>query len=118
MDWRIYYSDSSSFGSEEGEPNQAPRRGVLVIVQRDTEAGRSLWKECDFYWWLSRQRAWVGGDLAGLLDYLAECAGAVVLQGRTVPDRLYRDVVRRAGSDPAFPPKRAWYSRERDGQTV
>lgn len=109
MDWRIYYDNGNTFSNEGGNPEQAPKRGVLIIVQRDAETGRSFWKEYDFYWWLE---SWVGGDLAGLLDYLSNCDKAIVLQGRTVSDKIYRDAVRRAINDPDFPSKSARYLRE------
>lgn len=111
MDWRIYYDTGDTFTNEDGMLEDAPSRGVLVIVQADAETGRSFWKDCDYYWWTMGY--WVGGDLAGLLDHLADCRLAKVLQGRTVPDRIYRDIVRRAVSDPDFPSKSAWYRRER-----
>lgn len=111
MQWRIYYANGGTFSSEDGNCREAPPWGVLVIVQQDTETGRSFWKDCDFYWWV--KLCWVGGDLIGLLDYLAHCNCAKVLQGRTVPDSIYREAMRRAVNDSDFPRRSAKHSREK-----
>lgn len=110
--WRIYYADGETHGYEdEGPPPELV--GVVGIVQTDVDTGRSFWKDCDFYWWEAQHQCWVGGDLAGLLDYLGRTLSATVLQGRTVPDHVYRRIVQRMQDDPDFPPRSAWHARER-----
>jgi len=112
LQWRIYYANGDTFSDNEGAPCVAPLRGVQLIVQVEPEVGRSFWSECDYYWWEQECDQWLGGDLAGLLDYLGRCSLATVLQGRTVPDRTYREIKQRALDDPDFPRKSAKYRRE------
>jgi hypothetical protein len=111
--WRIYYANGSAFSSDDGAPSEVPLRGVQIIVQTESEVGRSFWNDCDYYWWEQEHNQWLGGDLAGLLDYLGRCSLATVLQGRTVSDSVYRRIKQRALEDPDFPRKSAKYPRER-----
>lgn len=115
--WKIFYGDGTTYDSKQG--SEPPMRDVQVIVQYDAEVGRSFWSDCDFYWWEPKHSLWVGGDMAGLLDYMGRCRGATILQGRTVPDSIYRKIKQQALQDPDFPRKSAKYPRERlDGQAI
>lgn len=111
MRWRVYCDNGTTFSDEDGLPSDAPRRGVIVIVEKAWIVGRSTWKDCDYYWWADE--GWCGGDMAGLLDYLGRVGLATVLQGRTIPDAQYREIVAQALNDPDFPPKSAKYPREK-----
>lgn len=46
--WAIYYADRSSFGSDDGAWDDAPRDGVICVVRRDGE--RIEWHSgADYY---------------------------------------------------------------------
>jgi len=70
MKWRIFYADGTTFGSEKGEPKDAPGLGVVVIVQENETPGERpyLQHRTDYYIW--RGNRWLGCDLFGLWQYL------------------------------------------------
>ncbi|MCK5643664.1 MAG: hypothetical protein KAJ19_22885 [Gammaproteobacteria bacterium] len=78
MDWKIYYSDGSTFSDEDGDTLDAPSQGVQVITMRDKDHGRHMTARYDFYVWedfeapdrAGLQGEWFGIDSAGLLSYL------------------------------------------------
>jgi len=84
MSWRIYYSDDSTFSSDDGEPEDAPGWGVVVIPQYGGG------------WW--------GHDLAGLLDCLALPGPSIVIHGRTVAKGDWQRFLAEADRDPDMPP--------------
>lgn len=83
MDWRIYYTDGSTFSSDDGVPEEAPGWGVVVIPQYHDG------------WW--------GHDLAGLLDCLARPGPNIVMHGRTVSKEDWQRFLSLANHDPEFP---------------
>jgi hypothetical protein len=50
-EWIIFYDDGTSFSSEDGDPGDAPRSGVQVIVVKDISCGRYCLAEQNFYCW-------------------------------------------------------------------
>lgn len=80
MDWIIYYEDGTSFTSEQGNPEDAPRLGVLVVANKDVEVGKVLHHRADFYIW---REEWLPADKFGIMDYLLMPGSyKVVLWGR------------------------------------
>lgn len=113
MRWKIYYADGSTFSDLDGDPADAPAWGVEFILQADDLAapesvGRLIESGSDYY--LCEGQEWVGVDLVGLVDHLAEMG--IVKVGRTVPSSAWREIKRRALSDPDFPEKSAWRPAE------
>ena len=117
MAWGIYYDDpEDDFGSWDGEPTEAPKRGVQCIAQASSLVGRSLLADKpssltgkDFYWWTGE--SWFGGDLFGLYDALLEGWGCVVF-GRYVTAEIYQAAVTRAQTDERLPRKSAYTQKE------
>lgn len=68
VEWRIYYSDGSTFDSRDGLPSDAPALRVQVIAQADASVGRVLVQNGDYYWYFDG--SWFGGDIAGVYNYL------------------------------------------------
>lgn len=106
--WKIFYSDESTFSSEEGSPLEAPSFGILVIVQSDSgevdSVGREVLNRWDWYFYEPTRGEWWGCDLQGLLDRLLHNLPTVaVKQGRSVHNSLYKKVVNKATKDPDFP---------------
>jgi hypothetical protein len=110
LQWRIYYGDGSTFSSEDGEPQNAPCRNVICIVEANDDLGRYIVHRRDYYWW---SEAWYGGDIFGLFDYLSDAGYKVVKFGRTLPNAAYRAIYHEAVHDPDFPRKSAWNSEEK-----
>ena len=117
MAWCLYYDRPElDFGSWDGPPELAPKRGVQCVAQASTLVGRSLTTSNpspltghDFYWWTGV--AWFGGDLFGLYDALLEGWGTVVF-GRYVSSEVYQAAVTRAQTDERLPRKSAYTKTE------
>lgn len=100
--WRVYYSDGSTYN---GDPENAPGVGIVVIVQDDPDVGRMLMCKWDYYCWHDGQ--WWGHDLIGTVDCLAQPGFNRVLVGRTVSQDLWKKIHAAAANDPDFQPKSA-----------
>lgn len=106
MAWRVYYSDGSTFGSDEGEPRDAPGHGVVCIAQHspaDDEHAppRQVQHRWDWYFWHPEHGCWWGCDVDGLHDRLLHrLPTEAVCQGRSVRSVTYRELMRRAAEEP------------------
>ncbi len=109
--WRVWYDDGSSFSDLEGEPHEAPGRGVQVVVQADPRTGRRGISGADYYIWKGDR--WFGVDLFGLWDYLSATGLKVVKFGRYIERSRFEDILRRAEADRGFPLRSAWLPSER-----
>lgn len=99
--WRIYYSDGSSFSSDQGEPHEAPSEGFVCAVGYDEAARRYIMHGWDFYCWAENQ--WWGMDRMGLHDRLRRNAVYAYKEGRTVTRDQFSALMDRAHTDPDFP---------------
>jgi hypothetical protein len=70
MNWKIYYADGAEFSSEDGNPQDAPALGVLVICQSDQDNGRYYQCRSDYYVWAGDR--WWGVDIGGLYAHSLE----------------------------------------------
>jgi len=117
--WIIWYDDGSSFSSEDGEPDQAPRWGVLCVAEYSHDHGRVIWHGGDYYCYELRSvnerlGEWIRCDLVGLIDYLTQPGREkIVLIGRAVPPAAFWAVYRKADSDPRLPPRSSMSALER-----
>lgn len=112
--WRIYYDDSTTFDSTQGEPHEAPGLGVQAIVQVDENVGRVILTRFDWYYYRYDLREWWASDYFGMLDQLTsdtEHKVGAVRAGRNAAS--YEDIMRRAHLDPDFPVKSARLVSER-----
>ena len=98
--WRVYYGDHSTFGSGDGSPHEAPRRGVIGIVQ-EVPGGQPDPKDIvggEVYVW--RGYGWTRADAMGLQDYLMFHDGPLaVLYGWTARDDLWNTIGARMGRE-------------------
>lgn len=90
MAYRVYYGDSSTYDSEDGD--SPPARDVQVIVQDDPSVGVALVTGCDYY--VRDGGRWKPVDIFGLYDYLLD--SGLVLFGRMISSEEYREVMRQA----------------------
>jgi hypothetical protein len=104
--WRIYYSDGSTFDSEQGSPEDAPSFGVVCIVQPDPDRKRNIMHGWDWYYYNDVEGnapMWWGCDVAGLHDRLLHNLGVrAVKLGRTVSNDVWQKLLKRADLDPDF----------------
>ena len=101
MNWKIFYSDGSTYSNDDGSPATAPPFDVQVIVQLDQTGGRYNQMGSDYYTW--RDNRWWGVDIMGLFDYLAHYSPSVVKFGRTVDNETFQQMFRLAETDEDFP---------------
>lgn len=111
MNWKIYYADESTYSDEDGSIGNAPGDGVLVIVEKDSLVGRSIYSNTDWYWRLENQ--WWGGDIDGMKYYLRQPGLKKVLEGAAVPNHMWKRIFRQALEDKDFPRKSAWHRHEK-----
>ena len=106
--WRIYYADRV-FTSDDGEPWDAPRVDVQVIVQ---EKDGDYEKVCgrDHYYWEPERGGWCNSDIFGAIDHLMRSRRQCLLFGRQLNDEDYRRVHARLTEDIGPRPHR--YARE------
>lgn len=110
-DWLIVYYDGSTFSSDDGGPEDAPRWGVQVIAKRDEDVGRVLVWMRDFYCWQEGQ--WVGHDSQAADDYERETKWPIRLRGYEIDrKRFYSEIYPQAYNDPRLPPKTARHAQE------
>ncbi len=114
IDWRIYYSDESTFDSSQGSPQDAPAYGVICIIYSNELVGRIIMHRWDWYYWVPDEGQWWGSDLFGVLDRLLHRLPTIALcQGRNVSNKTYSKIMGMADKDKDFPPKSGKIAGER-----
>lgn len=108
MEWRLYYEDGSTFDSDEGDPFDAPRTGVQVLVLFDEGGHPHLISQADYYYFEPERCAlgWWFADFPGMIDHLHRAARPLVLFGRMMQDSQFTEIEKRALAD--FPRKASW----------
>lgn len=97
MDWNIYYSDGSSFGSSDGLPWEAPTVDVQIVQQ-----GNDLLFYHDYYLWRKDLEKWVPcNGVDGLLDHLMAFARQIdaVLNGRYMEKNQWEKLLQKVRSN-------------------
>ena len=109
IDWKIFYSDGSTFDSSMGDPEDVPPWDIQVIAQINEDIGRHLSSQADYYLFIDGK--WVGLDFVGLVDYLANIL-KIVKVGRMIDRENFRELLEQAHNDPDLPPKSGWLQGE------
>ena len=112
MWWRIFY-DSGEFSSDDGSPFEAPRAGVVAIVQQDDWVGYQIVHSHDYYYWEPELDGWHNSDLIGAVDHLQRAKAPLVLFGRMVSSKDYRSTLDRIRE--RYGDKQGWLRGERKG---
>ena len=99
VDWIIYYSDGSTFSSDEGDWADAPGWGCQVVLFRDSIVKCGIRHDRDYYR-LDEDGTVVGMDFVGLIDYVVEMLG-VVKVGRMLTQAEYKRIYQQAVDDRA-----------------
>lgn len=115
MEWRIYYSDGSTFDNTQGAPWECPDKPICVIVERDRDpsiynVGRLLIHQFDQYMFSDHIGGWHGvltqHDMLRHLHVGCGPGGVrVVREGLWIPSTDYRRIISTAARDPDFPIK-------------
>ena len=121
MEWQIYYGDDSTFSSEDGEPHEIPddkRHNVMVCAVANIDlTGRDCWNQSDFYIY-HMDEGWLPVDWTGMLDQILHNTHKITaaLQGRVTGDAKFKEILKRAQTEPGLPIKSADRKKERNGQ--
>lgn len=104
--WKIFYDGGIVHGSEDSGPENAPPRGVLVIVQQDRKNNWTTISGYDYYIWDVERGRWWGADRIGYIDYLLLPGWKRVLFGRMVTseefDATFQAAYKFAGEKTGF----------------
>ena len=109
MRWIVWYSDGTSFASDDGEPWEAPRDGVICIAVEKQSCGRYLISSRSYYCWHFHEGQWVPHDRDGERQYLRQPGKEkVVLEGYEVSKERYGEIQHHAlHADDRLPPMTA-----------
>ena len=83
MKWSVYYNDGTTFTSEDGPPEDAPRQNVALIVQYYNGERKVEWKSDTYCWELD---CWVPHDRFGCERYIDKTKHPVRLIGYCLPN--------------------------------
>lgn len=90
---KIYYSDGSTFSSnDENEGDKPPAMDCQIIVQKDEDRGWITTHGSDFYIW--KDGRWWGCDLYGLFRFLMDTG--LVLFGETISHNQFDEIYQEA----------------------
>lgn len=98
--WRIYYSDGSTYSSLAGAWPDAPSRDVQVVLFKDPERGWTIrhggkgGSQCDFFR-LADDGTVVGMDETGMIDHVIHELG-IVKQGRMLSQARWDELLGQA----------------------
>ena len=91
INWRIYYSDSSTFSNEDGGAEMAPCGRVIAVAFYDDDNRRRVCHQADYYLWDGVR--WYSADINGYMQYMLEPGFKVVKFGREIGDLQYREIM-------------------------
>jgi hypothetical protein len=101
-EWKLYYSDGSTFSYEDGTPDQAPRYGLLIVTQNLHGRQEMLFNQ-NFYFHVDGE--WFGMDEYGVRERLSQRLPVQpMVQGRYVSARDFSIAYRLATHHGALPP--------------
>ena len=97
--WCIWYVDGTTFSSDDGNPEDAPGAGVVVIAQDGGShddpyvTGGQQWKTVSGYdWYIYDQGFWFSTNMQGLTQYITEPGAKIIKAGRWVPPAVYNEL--------------------------
>lgn len=103
LQWKIWYDDGNTFDSDQGKPEDAPGRGVVVIATPDEMVGQHLMQGWDWYYYVEDEKQWWGSDKDGMLDHLIRRHPIrAVSMGANVSNIRFRHILTAAADDPQF----------------
>lgn len=90
---KIYYANGFTYI---GPPEDAPKFGVVAIMQKRTDGRYRVAHRADFYLY---DNHWLELDIHGLVDYSINKPGHLVIAGRTVDPVKYDEIMQLATED-------------------
>lgn len=111
--WKIYYDNGAVFTNEDGEPHQAPRQGVQIVVQ-EKDGDYELIHGRDHFYFEPKVGGWYSSDLFGAMDHLLRAERQCLLFGRMMADADYHALMVRVRKEVGD--REHCYARERNRQ--
>lgn len=99
MRWKIYYTDSTTFSSDEGGPLDAPCKGVAVIIQEDGRCGRRILKFMDWYRWDSTYGRWFECEAFDVLRTIDRTGTVIARRGEYMSEAAFEKLAITAYDD-------------------
>lgn len=101
--WRIYYTDGSTFSSDDGEPWESPSWGAALVVQPEVVGMDTLYYGNPFFLHRTDLDQWFNVDDTGLIDQFAHFAHVIdcVRPSRWMPTVEWKELMRRAAEEKA-----------------
>jgi hypothetical protein len=98
--WKIFYADGMVIDDHDmSAVEDVPKTGVVAIAHR-TPDGIRVQRGRDYYWWTDDfDYSWYGGDIFGLWEQLTKTGSHIILFGRSIPDKLFNEIVERAAEE-------------------
>lgn len=98
--WTLWYSDGSTFTSQEGKPEDSPPWGVVLITQ-EVENMDMLAYQKDYFLYRTDWEQWIEVDNFGLMDHMIHNAHNIscVRGGRWMPTNEWKALQKRAAVD-------------------
>lgn len=119
-EWIVYYEDGSSFTSDDGPPEAAPKEGVQVVAVKDVGTGKLLWHSAEAYCW-HKEGEWVPHSETGLQRYVTLSSEGsepgIYIRGYAIPYRRFVAIYTTAVDDKRLPFKTGPDPREREAPT-
>ena len=109
LEWKIWYSDGSTFSNEDGSPDEAIALDVQYIVMADDMVGKYIISGMDYYYY--EHDRWFGCDLFGFFDYIVRTKK--VKFGRSMKNTEFKQLGKKVISDSDFLAKSGWHPHER-----
>ena len=96
-EWKIYYTDGSTFSSDDGEWKNAPSDGVQALATAHPDFGRQVWHSNDYYVQMPDGGIYATSDIGCFLRALG-----LVKFGHMTNRENYQARLEDATQDPAF----------------
>lgn len=113
--WKIYYTDGTSFTDQDGSPEDAPAKGVALVLQQEGRCNRRVLKLRDWYRWCPRHNRWFECDEYDVLKELDNYGKVVARHGEYMLEADFEKILIASHSDPYIerispkePPHPAW----------
>jgi hypothetical protein len=108
----VFYTDGSAFSSDDGDPWQAPRRGVQAIACSSPDTGFYWLHGESYYTYEQDAGGWHKANMFTMVDHLLRAARPLVIFGQMLSDAQWRKMWHQCGQHDLI--KQGWLSREND----
>ena len=105
MNWKIYYTDGTTYSDEDGDWENAPSHGVVCVVVKDPDYGRFVLNGLNYYYRPNNAGPLDVAHCNDIVPQLVEQAPWLKF-GTGVSKAHWKEILIKATKDPDFgPPK-------------